>query len=85
MVVTDDMYEHVRWDRSKPFKTFGDLCPRFIRPRSFEWCVKAYSADGMADWLRGVPARRSMPAPKRQSQSTHLTRPRFPRAATVFG
>ena len=71
MVVTDDMYEHVRWDRSKPFKNILNLCPDlYDRTFVLNGVSKAYSMTGWRIGYAAGPAKAINAMKNVQSQST---------------
>ncbi len=71
MVVTDDMYEHVRWDKSQPFKNLVNICPDlYDRTFVLNGVSKAYSMTGWRIGYAAGPASVINAMKNVQSQST---------------
>ncbi len=71
MVVTDDMYEHVRWDKSQPFRNLVNICPDlYDRTFVLNGVSKAYSMTGWRIGYAAGPASVINAMKNVQSQST---------------
>ncbi len=71
LVATDDMYEHIRWDRATPFVNILNLCPDLgDRTLVLNGVSKAYSMTGWRIGYAGGPAAVIKAMKKVQSQST---------------
>ncbi|MGB5833921.1 MAG: pyridoxal phosphate-dependent aminotransferase [Thiohalocapsa sp.] len=71
LIATDDMYEHIRWDRSTPFVNILNACPE-LAPRTLvlNGVSKAYSMTGWRIGYAGGPEQVIKAMKKIQSQST---------------
>ena len=70
-IATDDMYEHIRWDRSEPFVNILNVCPDLAnRTLVLNGVSKAYSMTGWRIGYAGGPAEIIKAMKKIQSQST---------------
>lgn len=70
-IATDDMYEHIRWDRSEPFVNILSVCPDLAnRTLVLNGVSKAYSMTGWRIGYAGGPADVIKAMKKIQSQST---------------
>ena len=70
-IATDDMYEHLRWDRSEPFVNILNVCPDLAnRTLVLNGVSKAYSMTGWRIGYAGGPAEIIKAMKKIQSQST---------------
>lgn len=71
MVVTDDMYEHVRWNRREPFQNILNVCPDlYDRTFVLNGVSKAYSMTGWRIGYAAGPAKAINAMKNVQSQST---------------
>jgi aspartate aminotransferase len=71
VVATDDMYEHIRWDREKPFVNILNACPELKnRCMVLNGVSKAYSMTGWRIGYAAGPADVIKAMKKVQSQST---------------
>lgn len=71
MVATDDMYEHVRWDKSTPYKNIVNICPDlYDRTFVLNGVSKAYSMTGWRIGYAAGPAKAINAMKNVQSQST---------------
>jgi aspartate aminotransferase len=71
VVATDDMYEHIRWDKSAPFVNILNACPDLAeRTLVLNGVSKAYSMTGWRIGYAGGPADVIKAMKKIQSQST---------------
>ena len=71
LIATDDMYEHIRWDRATPFVNILNACPD-LAPRTLvlNGVSKAYSMTGWRIGYAGGPESVIKAMKKIQSQST---------------
>ncbi len=71
LIATDDMYEHIRWNRAEPFVNILNACPD-LAPRTLvlNGVSKAYSMTGWRIGYAGGPAHVIKAMKKIQSQST---------------
>ncbi len=71
LIATDDMYEHIRWDRDQPFVNILNVCPD-LDPRTLvlNGVSKAYSMTGWRIGYAGGPEPIIKAMKKIQSQST---------------
>ena len=71
VVATDDMYEHIRWDRATPFVNILNVQPElYDRTAVLNGVSKAYSMTGWRIGYAGGPAELIKAMKKVQSQST---------------
>jgi aspartate aminotransferase len=71
VIATDDMYEHIRWDKEEPFVNILNACPDlFGRTLVLNGVSKAYSMTGWRIGYAGGPAEVIKAMKKIQSQST---------------
>jgi aspartate aminotransferase len=71
LIATDDMYEHIRWDRDQPFVNILSVCPDLAnRTLVLNGVSKAYSMTGWRIGYAGGPAEVIKAMKKIQSQST---------------
>jgi aspartate aminotransferase len=71
LIATDDMYEHIRWDRATPFVNILNACPDLVdRTLVLNGVSKAYSMTGWRIGYAGGPAEVIKAMKKIQSQST---------------
>jgi aspartate aminotransferase len=71
VIATDDMYEHIRWDKHEPFVNILNACPDlFGRTLVLNGVSKAYSMTGWRIGYAGGPAEVIKAMKKIQSQST---------------
>jgi aspartate aminotransferase len=71
VVATDDMYEHIRWDRATPFVNILNVQPElYDRTVVLNGVSKAYSMTGWRIGYAGGPAELIKAMKKVQSQST---------------
>jgi len=70
-IATDDMYEHIRWNRDEPFVNILNACPDLAnRTLVLNGVSKAYSMTGWRIGYAGGPAEIIKAMKKIQSQST---------------
>lgn len=71
LIATDDMYEHIRWDRDQAFANILNVCPD-LEPRTLvlNGVSKAYSMTGWRIGYAGGPEPIIKAMKKVQSQST---------------
>jgi aspartate aminotransferase len=71
VIATDDMYEHIRWDKTAPFVNILSVCPDLNnRTLVLNGVSKAYSMTGWRIGYAGGPAEIIKAMKKIQSQST---------------
>jgi len=71
VIATDDMYEHIRWDKQDPFVNILNACPDLAgRTLVLNGVSKAYSMTGWRIGYAGGPAEVIKAMKKIQSQST---------------
>lgn len=71
LIATDDMYEHIRWDRETPFVNLLNACPDLAdRTLVLNGVSKAYSMTGWRIGYAGGPASVIGAMKKIQGQST---------------
>lgn len=71
VIATDDMYEHIRWDSSRPFVNILNVRPElYDRTMVLNGVSKAYSMTGWRIGYAGGPAELIKAMKKVQSQST---------------
>ncbi len=71
LIASDDMYEHIRWDRSTPFVNLLNVCPDLTeRTLVLNGVSKAYSMTGWRIGYAGGPTTIIKAMKKIQSQST---------------
>ena len=71
VIATDDMYEHIRWDRATPFVNILNVRPElYDRTMVLNGVSKAYSMTGWRIGYAGGPAELIRAMKKVQSQST---------------
>jgi aspartate aminotransferase len=71
VVATDDMYEHIRWDRDTPFVNILNVCPDLAdRTLVLNGVSKAYSMTGWRIGYAAGPVEAIRAMKKIQSQST---------------
>jgi aspartate aminotransferase len=71
VVATDDMYEHIRWDRETPFVNILNVCPDLAdRTLVLNGVSKAYSMTGWRIGYAAGPVEAIRAMKKIQSQST---------------
>lgn len=71
LIASDDMYEHIRWDRNTPFVNLLNVCPDLTeRTLVLNGVSKAYSMTGWRIGYAGGPTTIIKAMKKIQSQST---------------
>jgi aspartate aminotransferase len=71
VIATDDMYEHIRWNRDEPFVNILSVCPDLAnRTLVLNGVSKAYSMTGWRIGYAGGPVEVIKAMKKIQSQST---------------
>ena len=71
VIATDDMYEHIRWDRDTPFVNILNVCPDLAdRTLVLNGVSKAYSMTGWRIGYAAGPVEAIRAMKKIQSQST---------------
>ncbi len=71
IIASDDMYEHIRWDKDEPFVNIVNACPDlYERSIVMNGVSKAYSMTGWRIGYAGGPADIIKAMKKVQSQST---------------
>ncbi len=71
VIATDDMYEHIRWNKKKPFVNILNACPDLVkRTLVLNGVSKAYAMTGWRIGYAGGPAEVIKAMKKIQSQST---------------
>ncbi|MGD1984747.1 MAG: pyridoxal phosphate-dependent aminotransferase, partial [Chromatiaceae bacterium] len=71
VIATDDMYEHIRWNKDEPFVNIVNVCPELAeRTLVLNGVSKAYSMTGWRIGYAGGPANVIKAMKKIQSQST---------------
>jgi aspartate aminotransferase len=71
VIATDDMYEHIRWDKDEPFVNILNVCPDLAnRTLVLNGVSKAYSMTGWRIGYAGGPPEIIKAMKKVQSQST---------------
>ena len=71
VIATDDMYEHIRWNKAEPFVNILNACPDLAnRTLVLNGVSKAYSMTGWRIGYAGGPAEIIKAMKKIQSQST---------------